>query len=177
MTDFRGKSSVRGIRNNNPGNIRRSSNNWEGKVPFSQSTDRSFEQFISMEYGLRALMKNAITWINRGANTPEKLIHKWAPPHENNTANFVKSVAKALKISEKTVIIPTKENLIALAKVIALNENGAEAQKITEAMYQQAYQLLKFNAPLKKKLAISGVTILLVAGLVGTYFYYRHKKR
>lgn len=156
MTDFRGKSTVRGIRNNNAGNIRRSSAQWQGKIPFSQSTDPAFEQFISMEYGLRALMKNAITWINRGANTPEKLIHKWAPPHENNTANYVKSVAKALKISEKTVIIPTKENLIALAKVIALKENGSQAQRITEAMYQQAYQLLNFNAPLKKKWLLAG---------------------
>ncbi|MCA9329527.1 hypothetical protein KDA11_02695, partial [Candidatus Saccharibacteria bacterium] len=33
----------RGIRNNNPGNIRISNNQWRGKIPVSQNTDGSFE--------------------------------------------------------------------------------------------------------------------------------------
>lgn len=53
---------TRGVRNNNPFNIKMSNkNNWLGKVKHSSNTDGTFEQFISMKYGLRAgvrLLKN-----------------------------------------------------------------------------------------------------------------------
>ena len=96
MTDLRkAPTNIRGIKNNNPGNIRVGETAWQGKVPLSQNTDRNsktgkmeFEQFISVEYGLRALMKNAYTWIKRGDNTIRKLISRWAPPSDNNRLCF-----------------------------------------------------------------------------------------
>ena len=57
--------SVRGYRNNNPLNLRISSNKWKGKVPASQNTDGAFEQFETMAYGFRAALKNLQTYINK----------------------------------------------------------------------------------------------------------------
>ena len=73
MTDLRRLTAIRGLRNNNPGNIRMSDTTWQGKISkeFNTDTNKAFEQFESLEYGLRALMKNAYTWIQRG-KTPWK---------------------------------------------------------------------------------------------------------
>ena len=68
---------IRGIRNNNPLNIRKG-NSWKGERP--KQTDDQFEEFVSMEYGLRAgfkLMRNHITGFKGTRpkmNTIQKLI-------------------------------------------------------------------------------------------------------
>lgn len=46
---------TRGIRNNNPLNIRHSKDQWQGVV--ATQTDQSFVQFESMAYGYRAVWK------------------------------------------------------------------------------------------------------------------------
>lgn len=45
----------RGIRNNNPGNIRRSSDPWQGLA--KEQIDREFFKFKSSVYGIRALAR------------------------------------------------------------------------------------------------------------------------
>jgi len=67
MTDLRRLTTIRGLRNNNPGNIRISDTPWQGKIPKAMNTDKNkaFEQFESLEYGLRALMKNAYPEVNK----------------------------------------------------------------------------------------------------------------
>lgn len=55
----------RGIRNNNPLNIK-IGNDWKGEVP---NTDGTFEQFESMEYGLRAELLSSST--NTSVNMDE----------------------------------------------------------------------------------------------------------
>lgn len=152
--DFRGKSNIRGIKNNNPGNIVKSNTSWQGKVPLEQNTDKRFEQFISMEYGIRALMKNVITWVNRGENTIEKLIHKWAPTFENNTKKYIEKVSKDVSLSPKEIIPLNEKMLIALAISIAQMENGTEANKIPSHLYKKAYDMIgKYteNQNVKKK--------------------------
>ena len=64
----------RGIRNNNPLNIRKG-NNWKGERP--NQTDKEFEEFESMQMGLRAafiLLRNYMTaTVADGSNvTPSK---------------------------------------------------------------------------------------------------------
>ena len=78
----------RGIRNNNPLNIRRNpANKWLGLRPVQ--ADPSFCQFVSMEYGLRAAIKLMRNYIRNGANTPRLIITRWAPPGENQTDSYV----------------------------------------------------------------------------------------
>ena len=54
----------RGIRNNNPGNIRWG-DNWKGLVPEDKRTDRSFCQFIDVKYGIRAIARILLNYRNR----------------------------------------------------------------------------------------------------------------
>lgn len=141
--DFRNTKYARGIRNNNPGNLRKSVADWLGKVPHSESEDKSFEQFISIQYGLRALMKNVITWVNkRGENTVRKLITKWAPPHENKTQTYIQKVSNDLGISPDAVLSLNKEQLIALAKTITEMENGNDSKVIPQNAYNEAFNLI-----------------------------------
>ena len=53
---------TRGIRNNNPLNIRHSADQWQGAR--AQQTDPSFVQFESMAYGYRAAWKVLETYWN-----------------------------------------------------------------------------------------------------------------
>ena len=53
----------RGIRNNNPLNIRRSTDRWVGVR--EEQTDKSFVQFKSMAYGYRAAWKTLQSYYNR----------------------------------------------------------------------------------------------------------------
>lgn len=73
----------RGLRNNNPLNIRISSTPWQGKI--TENTDGAFEQFISLEYGLRAGLVNIRTYIKRDRlDSISVIIPKWAPALDGN---------------------------------------------------------------------------------------------
>ena len=82
---------TRGIRNNNPLNIRNSSDSWRGKV----GDDGAFVRFDSMNNGLRAAFKNLKTYFTKHKiNTVGGIVNRWAPPVENNTSAYVQFVAE-----------------------------------------------------------------------------------
>ena len=90
-------ASIRGIRNNNPFNIRKGST-WKGERP--NHSDPAFEEFTSMEMGIRAglkLKRNHVTGFDgkrKPMNSIAKLIAVWAPPTENNTVEYVRTVSR-----------------------------------------------------------------------------------
>lgn len=90
------KRLPRGVRNNNPGNIRRSSaNKWQGTVPPEARKDPEFEEFRTPEFGIRALAVLLINYQDRyGLRTIRQIIGRWAPPTENNTEAYVNAVAR-----------------------------------------------------------------------------------
>lgn len=120
------ESLIRGERNNNPGNIRISSNAWRGKVPVAQNTDGAFEQFDSAENGIRALGKLLLSYQkNYGLNTVRKLITRYAPPSENITSSYVNAVAGALGVTpDAPIAVANPATLFSLAKAIIRHENG-----------------------------------------------------
>lgn len=82
----------RGIRNNNPLNIRKSPNAWIGKV---EGIDKEFETFDSMEHGIRAAFVIVRTYIRKyKCTTVTQLINRWAPASENNTEGYVATVLR-----------------------------------------------------------------------------------
>ncbi len=91
----------RGIINNNPANIRRGSA-WKGLVPFlvnpqnkQRVCDKSFCQFSSLEYGIRALIVLLRTYCYKyNLCTIEKIIHRFAPLSENNTYAYIENVVR-----------------------------------------------------------------------------------
>lgn len=91
----------RGTRNNNPGNIKLTSLSWRGKVPNSENTDGTFEQFREMPYGIRALYRLLVTYVNKyKLRSVDAIIDRYAPSGENREQNrtnykqFVKNDAQ-----------------------------------------------------------------------------------
>jgi len=114
----------RGIRNNNPGNIRLSNTTWQGQVPAAQQTDGSFIQFISPEYGIRAIAKIMDSYAARGLNTVQSIINRWAPPTENDTGAYVQAVSNSMGVDPNAAI--SRADYPALIAAIINHENGSQ---------------------------------------------------
>lgn len=118
---------VRGIRNNNPGNIRWG-DEWEGLVSETQRTDESFCQFTSPEYGIRAMII-ILRKYNRqyGLRTVSEIINRWAPPVENDTDSYVNSVAKHIGVvPDQKIDTNDSRIIIPLLEAIIQHENGSQ---------------------------------------------------
>jgi len=120
-------SGARGIRNNNPGNIRWG-DDWDGLVPKSQRTDKSFCQFTAPEYGIRAMIIILRNYEKKhGLNTVRKIINRWAPPVENDTEAYVNSVAKQVGVdADKVIDVTDSRVMIPLLEAIITHENGSQ---------------------------------------------------
>lgn len=114
----------RGIRNNNPGNIRHGAK-WQGLAEVQK--DKDFCTFKSPEYGIRALARVLKTYKSRyGLNTVEGIINRYAPQNENDTSAYIKHIVKELDISPSDEIELTDDELLVLIKAIIKHENGTQ---------------------------------------------------
>lgn len=112
----------RGIRNNNPGNIRLGTN-WKGLA--AQQTDGAFAQFTSPEYGIRAMTKILRTYMGAyGLRTVAGIISRWAPPNENDTTSYIETVARAVGKPASAPL--TDADLVPLIAAIIRHENGVQ---------------------------------------------------
>ena len=117
----------RGIRNNNPLNIRRSKDQWQGLR--AQQTDASFCQFESLEYGWRAafLLLTRTYCHKYRLYTIRMIISKWAPPRENLTATYIQNVSRLTGIApDEPIGIPSDQpqRWMAVGMAMAIQENG-----------------------------------------------------
>jgi hypothetical protein len=121
---YLGQSSYpRGIRNNNPGNLVKTSIPWQGKK--SPSSDSRFEQFTAFVWGLRAQIRDVRGDItNKGQNTIRKLITAYAPAFENNTSGYINQVTNGMNMNADTLLTGSKEEIRKLLKIINRVENG-----------------------------------------------------
>lgn len=114
-------TATRGLRNNNPGNLRKTADAWQGLA--TEQTDDEFFQFVNPTYGIRALGKVLDTYLTRyGLNTVRGVINRWAPPNENNTDAYISSVASSMGVGPDDHI--DENDLLALTKAIIKHENG-----------------------------------------------------
>ncbi len=128
--------ATRGLRNNNPGNIRLDGTNWQGMSP--TQTDPSFVQFVSPEYGLRAIAVILNTYMNNyGLNTVTGIISRWAPPTENDTAAYIADVANQMGVDPNQPL--SQAQIPSLVAAIVHHENGL--QPYTTAQIDQAVAL------------------------------------
>ena len=112
----------RGIRNNNPTNIRHSARfEWDGEL---EPDSDGFCRFTSMALGVRAAAKNLTTKIKRGENTIRALITAWAPADENDTESYIEAVCNSTGITSNWPLTAKPETLCALIKAIIRHENG-----------------------------------------------------
>jgi hypothetical protein len=81
--------TTRGIRNNNPGNIRRGTIAWRGLSPVQGDPD--FCQYVQPIYGLRAMSVILRTYVRKhGFDTLGKIAAHWAPTNENDTDAYLR---------------------------------------------------------------------------------------
>lgn len=120
----------RGIRNNNPGNIRWG-DNWQGLKKDGKEQDPSFCVFTNAVYGIRALAKVLKNYQQLyGLNTPRKIISRYAPPNENQTQAYINSVAQQLGITPDTEVDLTETGVLTVfIKAIIRHENGIQPYK------------------------------------------------
>jgi hypothetical protein len=114
----------RGIRNNNPLNIRKNGIKWKGQV---ENKD-AFCVFLEHQWGWRAaLIIICRTYRKRGLTTVWKIIHSWAPPSENKTDFYAKFVAFRSDVGLDTPLPSIYNNpdlYFKLLKNMAIMENG-----------------------------------------------------
>ncbi|MEY0514446.1 structural protein [Providencia manganoxydans] len=130
----------RGIRNNNPGNIRHG-DKWQGL--HSEQTDKSFCRFIAPEWGYRALFILMRTYERKyGLCSIRQIINRYAPPVENNTEGYIQRVAKELNVSpDDCLSVMQKDVLFALADAITHVENAGQ-QPWGTAEFEKGYALI-----------------------------------
>jgi hypothetical protein len=118
---FREQQKPRGIRNNNPLNIRENGTNWRGKV----GDDGEFVQFESEVFGIRAATKIFKTYRDKyGLNSIAAIISRWSPPSENDTTSYIDSVASKIGVSRNETLLDF--HYPELIKAMIYHENGQQ---------------------------------------------------
>lgn len=132
------KKLPRGIRNCNPLNIRRNPHNkWVGEVEYKATVteyngqecearefDRTFCQFAQMEQGYRAAAILLYRYIERGCNTYEKILNRWAPANENNTAEYINRVTNFCFARPDQKVDFCTDEILPLMAAMTMVENG-----------------------------------------------------
>ena len=135
----------RGIRNNNPLNIRRTATRWQGAC--EEQKDKSFVQFKSMAYGYRAAWKILQSYYGHFCRKEEpftvrNIIGRWAPPVENDTEAYIRNVLVLGGLGGKEKLLPPSNvssygRLSRLVSAMTCVECGIPyAQVDTEAISQ-----------------------------------------
>ena len=141
----------RGLRNNNPLNIKHSASKWQGAR--QEQTDKSFVQFESMAMGYRAAWRVLESYWkyfhNRGMPfTPYNIIHRWAPPSENNSQAYVRTVCSISHLASNEVLPqPSKacltgevDKLILLLMAMTCVECGIRMKDINQEEIRDGYE-------------------------------------
>lgn len=150
----------RGLRNNNPLNIRHSSDRWRGMRV--KQTDPAFVQFTSMAMGYRAAWRVLYSYHLRFQReqqpfTPRNIIHRWAPPTENDSRAYLRAVClltglggnEGLPWPQETELPYNQESdgreapvrLVLLLKGMTCVECGIGMSDICEQDIKKGYQM------------------------------------
>lgn len=116
-------TQTRGERNRNPGNIRTGSS-WQGLS--AEHTDPDFCVFVDVKFGIRALAKVLLLYQQKGFDTVRKIVQRWAPSNENNTAAYVSAVAGNMRVDpDMHLDVTDYTQMYPLVDAIIRHENGS----------------------------------------------------
>ena len=143
-------NTPRGIRNNNPLNIRHSPSRWQGMAV--EQTDPSFVQFRSMAYGYRAACKLLQSYWQRFRKegkpfTVRTIISRWAPPEDNNdTESYIRSVLLIGGLGGQEILFPPDnplgyERLERLLIAMTCVESGIGTNRIDSKTILEGYRM------------------------------------
>lgn len=117
---------TRGLRNNNPGNIRQSAVHYVGEV--KPSKDNAFKQFESMAHGYRAMFVLLDAYHRKGFRTLRQMINRYAPPVENHTDKYLHFVAEMAGVApDDEVDTKNHDMMIKIVSTMSRMENGVVA--------------------------------------------------
>ena len=110
--------TARGLRNNNPLNIRRTkTSSWAGMCDVQ--TDKSFCQFTKMRYGWRAaFMLLKLYYAQRKLHTIRQIVNRWAPPTDGNaTEAYITRVCAYSGIGPDAALLYLTDDSMAWLKI------------------------------------------------------------
>jgi hypothetical protein len=139
--NFLGRSDLsRGLQNNNPGNVRLSSDRWMGQVTENEQTDTDFVQFIDLPFGIRAMMTVIMNYvITAGVTTLYTLVEKYDYPGRDRYYTFL--------MNQGNKRLPrTEDEFKKLIADMIIMENGIDGrQNIDQVDLSQGYALVRWN--------------------------------
>lgn len=126
---------ARGIRNNNPGNIKASDQfQWFGQ---RGSDADGYARFDSPVNGIRAMVIDLHTYYyHHGLHTVRGIITRWAPPETNDTADYIDDVANRMGVGADAPF-SFWSGCRALVRAIIYHENGTDPYG--EELLQKAF--------------------------------------
>ena len=119
----------RGIRLNNPGNIRKGRSNWQGMA--AAQLDPDYVTFEAPKWGIRALARLLNNYHASGRKTVREMINRWAPPTENDTGSYVRHVSQLLGVNPDAALAWPAQ-LAPMVSAIIRHENGFNPYTATE---------------------------------------------
>lgn len=128
------QAQPRGIRNNNPGNLRWG-DPWQGLVPVEERTDKDFCQFVTPSWGIRAMCVVLIAYQDKhNIRSVQGIISRWAPSVENDTQSYIQAVAASVGIPANTPTVNVHDyaTLVELVTAIIMHENGVMPYSATQ---------------------------------------------
>lgn len=127
VTDQAGRDVPRGIRNNNPGNLRPSSSyKWLGQAGVDEG---NYLIFDTPDNGLRAAAKNLLNQQRKhGLRTVRDIITKYAPAADNNdTQAYILAVSDELGVAATDPLdLGQSDQLAAFLRAVIRHENGVQ---------------------------------------------------
>jgi len=126
VSDNSEDKAPRGIRNNNPGNIRRTGTDWQGLA--ERQTDPEYLRFRGPVWGIRAMARTLKTYRDRhGLQTVNGIIKRWAPKADSNpTAAYAQHIADRLGVAGNEPLAWDAGQVRELIKGIIQFENGTQ---------------------------------------------------
>ncbi len=117
----------RGLRNNNPLNIRQTDDQWQGQAGVDSD---GFVIFKAPEYGYRAAARILKSYARRGIVTVDGIVSTWAPDSENDTESYIDHVSNVLKLGRFDPVPESRwSDLLA---VMTVHENGKNPYSLDE---------------------------------------------
>ncbi len=125
----------RGIKINNPGDLRVGLPLFQGEI--SPSSDPDFRQFDTIENGIRAVAVTLMTYFNKhGLKTLREMANRYAPPSENDTGLYCSVLSERTGYDEDSVM-DFPADLLPVTKAFIVAEQGENVHQITDEQFQK----------------------------------------
>lgn len=126
--------------NNNAGNIRVTGSRWAGEG----APHNGFKTFATPQDGVNAMVQNYTAYVKQNPQiTIAQALSKWAPPNENNTGSYIRTITEATGINPGMPLAELMQDPAAFAYFMEAQtrlEKGGVPQGMTPDHFTNAAQ-------------------------------------